>query len=130
MTRGDHRGALRIDEPSGPRFDLALERFAAGQPFEFHDVAFHRDRNGTVYCRIDSSWALENVTPATAAQDLGKAEATLRELVAASVGFASAVECRQIRYELISDYGMGAVLICWRAENQVTWAAGLPRRAG
>jgi hypothetical protein len=56
MTRGQHRGAFVIETPEGRRFDAALERFLAGNPFEFRDVAFRLAGDGAVCCAIDSSW--------------------------------------------------------------------------
>jgi hypothetical protein len=126
MTRGRHKDAFVIEEPHGSRFDLALERFLDGNAFEFKQIAFAIDQNGTVRCSVDSSWASSAVTADTARKDLAEGQHVLEELLISSEAFRAAVQGRAVRYDLIEDYGMGSILICSRTGNELTWAPGFP----
>ena len=130
MTRGWPRHAFSVDSPSGPRFELALERFREGHSFEFHDVAFTRGPDGVVHAEVESSWRGTQVTPDTALSDLARAERALEELLAASPMFRDTVAPQPIEYEVCEDYGQGRVLVCSRRNGTFTWGAGFPRSAG
>jgi hypothetical protein len=129
MTRGQHRDAFVVEAVSGARFDVALERFLGGQAFEFREVSFAMTPSGTVVVGVDTSWPLANVTADTATADFEFGRRALHELVASAASFASAVEGRPIRYELIADYGNGSVLLCTLEGGRLTWSAGLPSDA-
>jgi hypothetical protein len=129
MTRGQHRGAFVIEELSGPRFELAMERLRNGQSFELQDVALRLEKTGALVCVVDSSWGIENITLATATNDLRAGEATVDLLLQSSPAFAATVQERPVRYELVEDYGGGSVLICSKVGDVVTWADGVrPKR--
>jgi len=130
MTRGRHRDAFVVDDMTGSRFALALERFYAGHAFVYRDVGFVRGEDGFVNCIVDSSWGAENVTAKTAEEDLATGAAVLAALSAASSEFHAVVGDRRICFELIEDYGNGSILICSQTDGVMTWAPGLPRGAG
>ena len=130
MSRRHRRRGLSVDDVAGARFDLAMERFGSGETFEFREVAFHRTADGVVHCVVESSWQAENVTSATATDDLDEGEAALRYLVEASAEFRAAVGDRPVSFDLVEDYGMGSILICSRRAGVMEWAYGFPRRAG
>jgi hypothetical protein len=127
MTRRYHRDPFVIENPSGPRFELALERFLEGHAFEFKTIAFRTDTDGSVCCVIDSSWAAENVTKETAHRDLAEGQQAFAELSTTSPAFALAVRGRPVRYELIHDYGNGSVLLCSLRDGKLTWSTGHPK---
>jgi hypothetical protein len=130
MVRGQHRNAFVVDDVSGPRFELALELFLSGKSFEFRDVAFRVESDNAVHCIVDSSWAPESVTQASAAEDLDSGASALADLLGQSPAFASAVEGRPIHFDLVEDYGNGSILICTRTDETITWARGFPRGTG
>jgi len=128
MSRGIHRDRFVVETTNGRRFDLALERFLAGQVFGFQDVCFRMLPSGEVCCAIDSSWGPENVTPETAVSDLIEGQASFRELVEDSPAFASLVQGKPVRYELVDDYGTGTLLLCSFEDGEQVWAPGFPKR--
>jgi hypothetical protein len=130
MVDRDHRGAFAVDDPSGPRFDLALERLRSGASFEFEDVAFQISEDGALVCVVDSSWEIGNVTESTAASDFAAGQVALEHLLKSSPPFAAAVFGRPVRYELIDHYGTGSVLICSKVGENMTWAGGMRPGAG
>jgi hypothetical protein len=107
-----------------------MERFQAGNAFEFREVGFHITADGVVHCIIESSWQAENVTPATANDDLDEGEAAFKYLMQEASEFRAAVGDRPVSYELVEDYGMGSILICSRRDGVVEWAHGFPHSAG
>jgi succinate dehydrogenase/fumarate reductase flavoprotein subunit len=131
MSRGwTRRHALAIESPSGPRFELALERFREGHSFEFHDVGFRRGPDGVVHAQIESSWGGDYVTQDTALLDLAEAERVLEELAEASPAFRETVATQPIEYEVCEDYGMASVRVCSRRNGVFNWGTGFPRSAG
>lgn len=130
MTRGQHRDAFVVEAASGSRFELAFERFLKGLPFEFRQVSFAMASDGAVVVGVDTSWSASDVTIGTAAADFELAQSALRELVATSSSFATAVRGRAIRYELLADYGTGSVLLCTLEDGGMTWSPGMPERVG
>ena len=124
-----HRGAFVVEALTGPRYELALELFRSGKSFDFRDVSLSIGDDGACLCIIDSSWGSEDVTATTAATDFEEAAATLRYILESSPEFASIVQSRPIRYELVNDYGDGSILICSKADGVVSWAYGFPRSA-
>lgn len=129
MTRGQHRDAFVVEAASGRRFDLALERFLEGRPFEFREISFAMAADGTVLVGVDTSWSAENVTLERATADLALAQAALHELVSTSSAFASAVGGHPILFELVEDYGNGSVLLCTLDKGRLTWSTRMPAPA-
>jgi hypothetical protein len=115
---------LAIEELAGSRFDLAMARLREGHILEFRDVGFRIDDDGTLLCIVDSSWAIRSVTAARATADLDGGKVVLEALINSSPDFAQAVRGRPVRYELIHDYGTGAVLLCSRIGDRLEWARG------
>jgi hypothetical protein len=130
MTRGQHRGAFAVEAIEGPRFELAIERLTSGRAFEFQDVAFRIDDDGSLVCIVDSSWRIDNISVETATKDLEEGRGALEYLLGAAPAFSSAVRGRPVRYELIEDYGNGSVLLCTKENETLVWANGLPKNAG
>lgn len=130
MTDRDHRRGLFIDVTSGTRFDLAMERFLSGDTIAFRDIALRIEADGSVHCIVESSWRAENVTLASASDDLAAGDAHLHYLMEASPVFRDAVCGRPVAVDLVEDYGMGSVLICTKRDGRLDWAPGFPRAAG
>lgn len=101
---------------------MALDRFEAGDSFEFWGIGFQLDGEGGLRCVVESSWRLQNLTEERAHMDLAEAEAALRALPGSSERFAGLVSGRSVRIELVEDYGQGAILLCRRADGVPSWA--------
>lgn len=63
-----------------------------------------------------TEWEPQNVTPTRAESELLRAQAELEELKGDSADFAKLVAGRPVVYELIYDYGMGAVRLAMLTE--------------
>ncbi|MFG0317203.1 MAG: hypothetical protein ACF8XB_08020 [Planctomycetota bacterium JB042] len=112
---------MEILELSGERFDLALDRFAAGEAIVFAGVGFRLAPPDVLECRVESTWSPANVTRARAVRDLEAGRHVLEELRRSS-RFRSLVDHRRVRTVLLSTYGMGAVELCREFEGVVEWS--------
>ncbi len=116
------KNALWVDEPDGPRWAQALELLASGdyvvcmglgltlatethpQPLQLGPLLKVR-----VQTRRPDSLTAEH-----ARAEIENAEAGLDEIRQRSPTFAALVEDRQTLFELIDDYGMGAVRLAFK----------------
>ena len=131
---------LRADVVDGPNWRAALELLRDGHVIEYQGVGLQLadfSEPGRVTlgpltpltARIATQWELGNLTKARALTDLSTGQAIVQALIADSLDIRQLVDDRGLRYELIHDYGMGAIplanlssgLIEW---NYTRWAAG------
>lgn len=105
------RAGFEVDDVSGARFELALERLCSGHSFEFEGITFRFDVDGALLCEVCSSWGSEQMTAATAWADLERCRSVLRHLLGASGSFLSSVVGHRVRYDLVEDYGTGSILL-------------------
>jgi len=117
---------MRFDEPIGPRADMALELLSEGKAVIFRGLEIHVAPSGELECRVFSQWHPENVNTAVARDEFTVGQATLTDLLSGSPQFA-AICGRPCRWELLWDYGMGAVRLCSMRDGVLTWAEGLPK---
>ena len=115
---------LRITEPSGPRFDLALERLRNGHAFCFEDLTFWLAPDAHLEISINSSWMLDSVTEQRAVADLGRAKSVYRNLCAHNASFAALAQNMPTRFILAYDYGSGSVELARLVDGIVIWAKG------
>lgn len=59
--------------------------------------------------------------------DFEAASTTVARLLQSSPELASTIEDRDIRYELLHDYGTGAIRVATLDHGRVAWATGFPR---
>jgi hypothetical protein len=117
-----------IDTTSGERFNLAIERFREGNEIIFQDIGFYLNPNGTVECRIQSSWRIENINESRVKEDFTSAEGVYNNLISSSDIFAEIVKSKKLSKVLIDDYGMGAIEICRQENDNIIWAEGYPEK--
>ena len=115
---------MQINKTTGERFKLALERFRDGHEIVFNDTGFYLNPNGTVECRIQSSWKIENISEERAKEDLAAAEATYNYLIDSSNEFAKLVKGRKLSKVLIDDDGMGSIELCRQENDVLLWSKG------
>jgi hypothetical protein len=115
------RGVFKLDEPSGPRWELALDLLGRGEPFSLGMVTFRRASEDVVEASVASTWQLQNVTEARARDDLEPARSRTEALLADDPGFRSVVGASRIEYVLVDDYEIGAVAICRLADDEIQW---------
>ena len=100
---------MNVSALSGPRFDLALERFRDGERIGYDDHSFALTSDGHLECYAPSSYRAENATAESVERDVAVARSVLARLVDQSDEFATAVAGRPRRYIVLDDYGMGAM---------------------
>lgn len=117
---------LRVDEAAGQRWQAALEILAEGGYIQWRGIGLTlrthigkgQSRVGPrLFVRVSSAWEPDHMTPSRAEAELRRAQAELEELMAESPEFAQLVRRRPMSYELIHDYGMGAVLLATSSEE-------------
>jgi hypothetical protein len=121
--RSLRRRAVRVDEPTGSRWDLALDLLRRGEsPISIGPVTFSRVDAQVVQAAVESTWWVENVSEERARADLDQARRCTEELLASDERFRDAVGESKIDYVLLDDYGkMGAVAICRLVDGDVHW---------
>jgi len=117
---------MEILEPSGRRFEVALELLREGQSFVFDKVTFSLASDGQLVVAIPSSfWPPENITEATALRDLERAQAVAEYLVRESGRFAAIFEQRSALFLMFAYEGRGGENEWARLVNgSVLWAKG------
>lgn len=113
-------GIIQIEALSGPRFAAALELLGEGGGFSFEGVVFRFAAPGVLRCIVESSWRPERVSMATATADFNFAIEVLQRVRAGSQEFAALTQDVTCRFELIDDYGGGAVLLATREGDRLT----------
>jgi hypothetical protein len=113
---------MRVDETTGPRWELALERLAAGYAIYFRGVSLSLppqagtpERTGAappskdtyvLLVVIKSTWTTAaEQTPERARADIARAEYVVEHLLAESPAFADLVADREIEYHT-ADFGI------------------------
>lgn len=128
---------FNIDEPSGQRWQLALELLTTpdAETVLYRGIGLWnaRDRSGqpspgAFTATVQSSRDIDWVTEATAREDLDRACATLTQLREASPEFDSVVGSRAIEYLLLDDYGMGAIHLAVLGPRGFEWLDGFKPR--
>jgi hypothetical protein len=119
---------IRVEEPSGQRFELALDQFTAGEYFVFRGCGICR-RGEFIEVRVPSSWEVENTNEQRARQDLELAERNIRQLQEVSARFSELVGPLPLRFILVYDYGMGGLELCELEDGEFTWRPGYPQHA-
>ena len=119
---------MRLDETTGRRAEAALALLSTGQFINFRGVGLQLAANGGLECRVFTEWAPENVNAEIAKQELSAGKETLGALLAGSETFAPLLATRSATWELLYDYGQGAIRLCQLDGDRVVWDAGWPRR--
>jgi hypothetical protein len=115
------KNAFVVDEPTGARWELALDLLRRGKGFSIGPVAFRRADSTVVEAAVTSTWQFERVTAARARADLEQARQWTEDLLASDDGFSDAIAGSTVDYVLIDDYGNGAVAICRLVGDDVRW---------
>ena len=117
-----HKDALWVDEPDGPRWALALELLERGEyvvcmglgmtlATETHPHP--RQLGNLLKVRVQTDRP-DSLTSDHAIGEIQNAEVGLEEICQRSPAFAALVADRSKLFELIDDYGMGAVRLAYK----------------
>src|SRR4051812_23959851 len=101
---------MQINEPSGPRFDLALERLDQGFSFGLGKLNFSlssKESGVPLEIGVRTQWSLENVTEETAREEFATAISPIDQLRQENSKFASLLQEHPITLLLVNDYGTG-----------------------
>lgn len=111
-----------VDEPSGERWALALERLKNGETVSVADVGLRLEESGDLTVMAISAWAEpSNVPTESARSDLGRAKRALDALIDADPTIRSLAKGRPPRLELIADYEIGSELIASMDGDELAW---------
>src|SRR5262245_43058145 len=114
------RDVCRLDDPSGPRLDIALDQLKKGMGFAFRDVWFRMDGTYLRCEAVDQSLRpLRDDARALALIDCAKV--ALGELKQVSSEFRALTKDSSVTYSVIHDYGMGTLLECELVEGTLVW---------
>lgn len=124
-VRGD---VLSVDEVGGPNWSAAIAMIREGGYVVYRGIGLTlrdyrgpRSALGRLRARIQSSWQTESVTKERATADLERGKATIQSLVQESPEIAALARKHGLEYELIDDYGMGAVQLAVEVDGVVTF---------
>jgi hypothetical protein len=120
-------GTLRIDEPSGPRFDLALDLLEAGQYFVFIDCGL-RIEDGVLQVLVPTQWEPHSISEPRALEELRRAERNIASLASASPRFAAIAANLPKVFILVYDYGTSGLWLCRLREGAFEWYEGYQRK--
>lgn len=113
-------GTLRVDEPTGPRWELALGLLRRGEAFTLGRMSFWPLADDVIEVHVWSAWQSQNVAEATARPELETARMELEALVAEDSAFREAVGSSRFDYVLVEDYEKG-VAICRLVGSDLEW---------
>jgi hypothetical protein len=117
------RDVFWVAEPEGARWRVALELLAEGKSITCLGITFTLAREtpgrsgesgDTVKVRFQTRHDSSRLTPEQAAVEIDNAEAGVAEIRERSPEFAGIISGRPILYELLDDYGMGAVRLAFK----------------
>jgi hypothetical protein len=118
------RDQLNVSEPTGQRWELALERLREGHGVVFRQVALSVGPEG-LRASVGTRWDDLAGTRERALDEIGRAERVVAALIEESNDFAALVASRPTIYALLYDYGTGAVLIAELRDGQLQWGPGV-----
>lgn len=114
------KGALKLDEMTGPRWSLALELLTQGETVIFDGVSLTLIP-GTLQVLVQTTWELSRVTPENARVDIARGERVVSTLLRSSREFSELVGARTIEYHAIDAYGMGAIWLAELRDGEFRW---------
>ena len=114
------RGALKVDEATGPRWSLALELLAQGETVIFDGVSLTLIPDA-LRVLVQTTWEMSRVTPENAREDIARGERVVASLLRSSNEFRELVGSRSIEYHAIDDYGMGAGWLAELRNGEFRW---------
>lgn len=116
------RGTFAVETTTGPRWSAALDALRNSESIVFVDVQVTLMTNGTVRSVVESAWSdRSQIDRAAAERDLDRAESAIAFLRQNSTDFRTLTENRLVDAQLVSNYGMGSVLVAQREAGATVW---------
>jgi hypothetical protein len=117
---------LRFEETTGRRAEVALELLTEGPHITYCGLGLQL-AGSALDCRVFVESHPESIDAATAAHEFALAKAPLDQLLT-DPRFASTLAGCSQRWELLWDYGGGAVRLCrLDRAGKLLWEAGCPK---
>jgi hypothetical protein len=118
---------LEVEELHGPRFEVALQLFAAGERLTFRNATFRLAEDGYLDLYVRSNWLPEHITRQAALEELSLGQAIADYVVQESPSFASIVDELHMRFVLYSESGWHDTTdICRLVDGELVWSEALP----
>ena len=116
------KGAFALDEPTGGRWEIALDLIRRGEPVSLGNITFRRVDPGTVEADVASAWLPMDLNDERARGELEHAQEYVNELFSEDAAFRDAVGGSSIDVVLVHDYEGGSFSLCrMGAEGGVEW---------
>jgi hypothetical protein len=119
------KGVFAVDEPTGGRWDLALDLLRRGEPFALGQITFRRVDANSVEAAVATAWAPMDLTEERARGELVQAQIRVEELCEDDA-FREAVGGSPIDLVLVHDYESGNLPICRIGADGVEWLGPRP----
>ena len=115
------RDLLHVEEPSGERWELALDQLRQGRTIVFRGAAISVTGR-TLIVEVPTTHAPASIEARYADRLLDGAEVEVAALLEASPEFADLVQDLPLVVRLIHDYHTGSLLVCQRRDGELVWA--------
>ncbi len=121
------RGVFVVDEPTGERWELALDLLRRGEPFSLGQVTIRRINLEVIEVAVASEWwPPEALTEGLAREPLARAREGVEELLATDLNFKAAVGGSTIDYILIADLDISTHRLCRLVGDDLVWLIPRP----
>jgi hypothetical protein len=119
---------VRVDEPAGKRWDLALRVLETGEaPVRMSALTLYRDaagpaHDGLIHIEVDCPNEPDRVTEEMARAAMARAVPQIQAVIASDPRFGELLDRFGSVYEYVYDYGMGRVLVAVsQREGDLEW---------
>ena len=111
---------LDVTDASPARWALGIDTLIEGGSIELYCIGL-AVRDSSVVISVFSAWLPENLTESHARAELERAQSIYSTLLAEQPTLARHVSHHPVRYELLHDYGGGAILLGTLDGETLTW---------
>jgi len=119
------RGVFALEEPTGGRWDIALDLLRRGEAISLGNITFRRVDAGSIEATVASAWVPMDLTEERARGELRLAQVRVDELCQ-DEDFRDAVGGSPIDVVLVHDYETGNLPLCRMGADDVEWLAPRP----
>jgi hypothetical protein len=115
------RGVFALDEPTGPRWELALEVLGRGDAVALGHITLRRTGARSVEAAVASAWLPENLTEDRALAELSEARTRIERLRASDNRFSNFLGDSTLAFVLVDDYDTGSIVLCQETTTGLEW---------
>jgi len=115
------KDVIHITEPTGARFELALDQLEGGAGFEYQGVWIHKE-DGVLRCEAICPYSPESLTETAARALIEHARSLCDGLRVSSTRFNALTHDLKTRFCVIDDYGSGTAVIVELVGDELVWS--------